>query len=96
MQSKIKSINTKFDRLLQSDFLSFDEVASLKNKMGVYLIYEGDSIIYVGKTNKFNIRFGTDLKHESTHTLVSKLIRSNRFPKLAQALAIAVLVTFGR
>jgi hypothetical protein len=76
---KIKELEIKTERLLESKFLSFDEVASLKNKMGVYLIYEGDIIVYIGKTNKFNVRFGTDLKHESTHTLVQKLIKSNRF-----------------
>ena len=45
----------------------------------VYVIYEGDTIIYIGKTNKFHVRFGTDLRHESTHTLVKKLIKSEKF-----------------
>ena len=40
------------------------------------MIYEEQKLIYVGKTNKFHVRFGTDLKHQTTHTLVSKLIKS--------------------
>ncbi|MBB5623732.1 excinuclease UvrABC nuclease subunit [Pedobacter cryoconitis] len=44
--------------------------------MGVYLIYDQfDNLMYIGSTNKFNIRFGTDLRHESTHTLMEKLIK---------------------
>ncbi len=79
MKQKLKLLKIKLERLLNSNFMSFDEVSALKNKMGVYVIYEGDRVLYIGKTNKFHIRFGTDLKHESTHTLVSKLIKNGRF-----------------
>lgn len=79
MRQEINKIADKLRDLSNSDFYSFDEVAALKNKMGVYIIHEEDRIIYIGKTNKFNIRFGTDLKHESTHTLVRKLIKSGQF-----------------
>jgi hypothetical protein len=76
MREEIKSLASKFETLVISPFLTFDEVVGLKNKMGVYMIYEENKLIYIGKTNKFNIRFGTDLKHETTHTLVRKLIKN--------------------
>lgn len=73
----INNLKKKFEKLINSDFKTFEEVASLKNVMGVYVIFdEKGEIIYIGKTNKFHIRFGTDLKHETTHTLVRKLIKS--------------------
>ena len=79
MIKKLSLLASKFDNLLKSNLLNFEQVAFLKNQMGVYVIYEGEHVLYVGKTNKFHIRFGTDLKHESTHTLVRKLIKSERF-----------------
>lgn len=73
-------LNIKFQHLIQSNFVSFQSVAALKNTLGVYIIYnENNEIIYIGSTNKFHIRFGTDLKHESTHTLVRKLLKSDNF-----------------
>jgi excinuclease UvrABC nuclease subunit len=75
MREEIAVLANKFEALVSSPFLTFDEVSGLKNKMGVYMIYEENRLIYVGKTNKFHIRFGTDLKHETTHTLVRKLIK---------------------
>lgn len=76
MSEEIAMLASKFETLVSSSFLTFDEVSGLKNKMGVYMIYEEQKLIYVGKTNKFHIRFGTDLKHETTHTLVRKLIKN--------------------
>jgi len=32
--------------------------------------------MYIGSTNNFNVRFGTDLRHESTHTLIKKLLKA--------------------
>ena len=75
MHDLILHINSKFEKLIDSDYCSFEKVASLKNVMGVYMIYdENKQLLYIGNTNKFHIRFGTDLKHETTHTLVRKLI----------------------
>lgn len=79
MNETITLLSNKFDKLVSSSFLAFDEVAALKDQMGVYVIFEGEQILYVGKTNKFHVRFGTDLKHESTHTFVRKIIKSGRF-----------------
>ena len=80
MKSKIEFLGEKYKSLVESDFMSFDEVVLLKNTMGVYVIYNHlKEIIYVGNTNKFNVRFGTDLKHESTHTLVMKFIKFAHF-----------------
>jgi excinuclease UvrABC nuclease subunit len=80
MNKKIQLLSSKFERLNASEFISFDQVASLKNVMGVYMIYnESKELLYIGNTNKFHIRFGTDLKHESTHTLVRKMIKKEMF-----------------
>jgi len=80
MNKKIQLLSSKFERLNASEFISFDQVASLKNVMGVYMIYnESKQLLYIGNTNKFHIRFGTDLKHESTHTLVRKMIKKEMF-----------------
>ncbi len=80
MNKKIQLLSSKFEKLNASEFISFDQVASLKNVMGVYMIYnESKELLYIGNTNKFHIRFGTDLKHESTHTLVRKMIKKEMF-----------------
>jgi excinuclease UvrABC nuclease subunit len=66
--------------MLSSEFIAFEAVVAKKNVTGVYIIYNADEeVIYIGHTNKFNIRFGTDLKHETNHTLVSKLIKRGVF-----------------
>lgn len=65
---------------MQVTFISFAQVAALKNVMGVYMIYNASKeLLYIGNTNKFHIRFGTDLKHESTHTFVRKMIKNEMF-----------------
>jgi hypothetical protein len=80
MNQLFQDISVKFEQLVASDFKRFDQVAGMVNIMGVYAIYDEKlELIYVGNTNKFNIRFGTDLKHESTHTLLKNLIKSGRF-----------------
>lgn len=81
MNTTITKIGQKYDKLINSRLLDFDEVALKRNVMGVYIIYEtlSSEIIYIGNTNKFHVRFGTDLKHETTHTLVKKLIKTGKF-----------------
>ena len=80
METEFKIMQQKCKKLIESTYVNFEHVSSLKNITGVYLIYnEQKQIIYIGHTNKFNVRFGTDLKHETTHTLVRKLIKSGAF-----------------
>ena len=80
MDGVIKELGDKFKQLTNSEFLCFEQVAALKNVMGVYMIYDENKVLlYIGNTNKFHIRFGTDLKHESTHTLVRKLKKKETF-----------------
>ena len=80
MHNLIIELSNKFEKLNATEYISFAQVAALKNVMGVYMIYnERKELLYIGNTNKFHIRFGTDLKHESTHTLVSKLIKNEMF-----------------
>lgn len=76
MEDHIINLSNKLTELTNSKTLSFQEVKNHKNIMGVYLIYDHlGQLMYVGSTNKFHIRFGTDLRHESTHTLMKKLIK---------------------
>jgi len=71
-----ENIKKKFERIIKSDLLSFESVNKKKKVIGVYFIYSEDKEkpIYIGKTNNFHVRFGTDLKYESTHTLHKKLL----------------------
>jgi excinuclease UvrABC nuclease subunit len=87
MNNSAFHIQSKLNQMMSSDFIAFDEVVAKKNITGVYVIYNAaKEIIYIGHTNKFNIRFGTDLKHETTHTLVSKLIKRGVFLDRKQVL----------
>jgi hypothetical protein len=76
MDKEINKLVLKYQDLIKCELISFEKVKSLKKVMGVYLIYsiEGE-LMYVGSTNNFNVRFGTDLRHEATHTLMKKLLR---------------------
>ena len=74
----LEELKKDFESLFGSSFMTFNEVKKLEKIMGVYLIYIGKEIIYVGSTNKFDIRFGTDLLHESTHTLHRKLLNEGK------------------
>lgn len=70
-------LQASYKKLFASNFLPFNYVKDQKNVTGVYIIYSPDyEVIYVGSTNKFNIRFGVDLKHESTHTLIRKFLKN--------------------
>ncbi|KGO92618.1 GIY-YIG nuclease family protein [Flavobacterium enshiense] len=91
MEIHHSNLRKKYLSLIESDYISFNEVASKKNIMGVYIIYSPEERIeYIGSTNKFNIRFGTDLKHESTHTLVKKLLKNELFEN--RSLAVNYLI----
>ena len=80
MQTAIGKLSKKLETLIMCEFISFAEVVAKKNLMGVYMIYnENKELLYIGNTSKFHIRFGTDLKHESTHTLVRKMIKNEIF-----------------
>ena len=58
IQDKIVLISDKLNAILKSEYLSFAEVAALKNITGVYLIFNGvDELLCIGNTNKFQIDF---------------------------------------
>jgi len=73
-----EELKKDYEDLLNSHFMTFDEVRSLEKVTGVYLIYFGREIIYAVSTNKFDVRFGTDLLHKSTHTLHKKLLNEGK------------------
>src|SRR3989344_4883804 len=79
MKDYLKELNKlkeDFENLINSPFLNWNNIKDLKNITGVYVIFYEDKVIYVGKTNKFNVRFGTDLMHKSTHTFHNKLLNN--------------------
>jgi predicted GIY-YIG superfamily endonuclease len=87
MNDKIIHLNNKFEKLLESELISYQDVCLLENIVGVYIIYNHKSeIIYIGSTINFTTRFNKDLKHKSTHTLVRKLIKSKEFVNSLQVL----------
>ncbi|WP_448635202.1 GIY-YIG nuclease family protein [Pedobacter panaciterrae] len=76
MEVHIQAVSAKLTELVKSKTLTFEEVKNYKNIMGVYMVFDQlDQLMYVGSTNKFHVRFGTDLRYESTHTLMRKLIK---------------------
>ena len=86
MANSIEKLNSMFIELQESKLISFNEVKSMKNIMGVYIIYSHENeILYIGSTNKFHIRFGVDLKYESTHTLIRKLLKAEIHPNITTA-----------
>ena len=80
MQNKIELLKEKYSKLVNSNFKSWKEIKDLDKTCGVYLIYDDSKkIIYVGSTGNFKIRFGTDFRHSSTHTLNRKLKKEYDF-----------------
>jgi len=77
MGKSIEQLNVMFHHLQKSNYVTFDAVKKLKKIMGVYLIFtEENELLYIGNTNNFNVRFGTDLRHEKTHTLIKKMLKA--------------------
>lgn len=75
-KAALRQLRTSYKALTQGPLVMFVEVKSLKKITGVYMIYSADgALLYIGSTNNFHVRFGTDLRHESTHTLLNKLIK---------------------
>jgi len=74
----LEDIERDFEALLTASFMTFEEVKKLKKVMGVYCVYFQKEIIYIGSTNKFDVRFGADLLHLSTHTLHRKLLKDGK------------------
>jgi hypothetical protein len=81
LKAALEETRKDFEDLSNSDLMKFEEVKQLKKITGIYFIYFQDKIIYIGSTNKFDVRFGTDLFHKSTHTLHRKLLRENKTTK---------------
>ena len=74
MKNELDILQRGIVELENSSFLTYEHVKKLKNLSGVYMVFDGDEIIYIGSTKNFYVRFGTDLKHKSTHTLNNKLL----------------------
>ena len=73
-EDKLNKLKEDYETLIKSPLLKWEGVKELK-VIGVYLVYFENEVIYVGSTNNFNVRFGIDLKHISTHTLYKKRFR---------------------
>lgn len=82
MQDKLQHLKKMYSKLVNSNFLKWNQIKDLDKICGVYLIYSDDNskkLIYIGSTRNFKVRFGTDLKHSSTHTLIKKLRKQYNF-----------------
>lgn len=76
MEKSFDHLKQLFNSLQSKDFVTFHEVKTHKKITGVYIVYsDKEELLYIGSTNNFHVRFGTDLRHESTHTLIKKLIK---------------------
>ena len=76
MIASFQSLQMLYDELIGSPAVPFVDVSSKKKITGVYIAYSVDgAVLYIGSTNNFHVRFGTDMKHESTHTLIRKLLK---------------------
>lgn len=80
MDNHFQKLREKFTSLVTSPFVNFSDIVKMKDIMGTYIIYScEEKIIYIGSTNRFNIRFGVDLKYETTHTLLKKFLKNQIF-----------------
>lgn len=79
---ELEKLKNNFESLDKSNFLKWEEIKKLKKMGGVYVIFFDKKVIYVGKTNNFNVRFGTDLINKSTHTLHKKLLKEKSFEEV--------------
>lgn len=75
-----EKLKEKFKKIIKSELLNFESVNKKEKVIGVYFVYSEDKEkpIYIGSTNNFHVRFGTDLKDKSTHTLHKKLLNEGR------------------
>jgi hypothetical protein len=73
VERKIKWLKKNFMKLIDSNFIAFNRRERFSGVMGVYMIFQGDDLIYVGSTNNFFICFN-DMLFGSTHTLYKRFI----------------------
>ena len=69
-------MNMVMNQLLNSDLMRFDRRKNLTSRCGVYAIFKGSTIIYVGYTgNSLKRRFQELMGDYRSHTLHNKLIK---------------------
>lgn len=73
LNEKIEKLRNDFEQLLGSEMINWEEGQKLGKITGVYMIFNGEDLIYIGSTNKFSVRF-KDFLHHSTHTVHRKLV----------------------
>ena len=79
IESQIDYMKIELKKLLSADFRYFtNKYTDLKTK-GVYVIYEGDTVIYIGESGNIHQRlYGNLLKGDyKSHTLRNKLYGYN-------------------
>jgi len=82
MDDKLEHLKEMYFKLIDSNFMKWGEIKDLNNICGVYLVYSDEvpkKLIYIGSTGNFKVRFGTDFRHHSTHTLIKKLKKHFNF-----------------
>src|SRR6476661_3987399 len=77
MNEHLIKLKDMFFKISESADVTFTEIKQKKKITGVNMIFnENQNLLSIRSTNNFNVRFRTDLSHESTHTLMKKLLRA--------------------
>ncbi|MBU4501612.1 MAG: hypothetical protein KKA79_03410 [Nanoarchaeota archaeon] len=76
-KNQIKKLERKLQDVLKSELKDFSEIKGL-NKSGLYLIFEGTEIIYVGKTEREGkMRLREMVSDYRSHTFNKKLLKKH-------------------
>ena len=74
----VESLEPKFQKLIRSKPVKFDQLPSLIPERGIYLFSEGDTHLYVGRTNRLRNRLRAHCSASSTHNTAAFAFRIAR------------------
>lgn len=87
MFEEIIYLNNKFDNLIGSEFVTYENACELRGVKGVYIIYNHTGeVMYIGSGSNLAKRLGENLKNKASHTLSKKLISSGRFNNTSEVI----------
>jgi hypothetical protein len=86
IEQEIQILKEHLTIVLNSSARKFDEIGKL-NKQGLYLIFQGNKIIYIGKTGRTGKHRLSEMAHDyRSHTLNRKLLREHLEKIIGQSL----------
>ncbi len=75
IQQTIEHLSSELDKAIQSDFLNYEQTKKIKS-CGIYFIFQGEKVIYIGKTNRNGKTRLRELASDyRSHTLNRKFMR---------------------